>query len=101
MSMENEKVISSDGKVKVLARSIAIYCVNGILVALIIRRVIIIDNDKAIFVFMFYYPLVFILDMIVCRVISRFSPKTSNTFMDVAICLMILYLPIAYLLSEY
>jgi hypothetical protein len=99
--MLNEKINSGDGKTKAQVRSIGIYLINGILVTLIIRRVIVIDNDKAIFVFLFYYPIVFIADMIISGVSRRFSLEASDIFMDVAICLMILYLPIAYLLSEY
>jgi hypothetical protein len=99
--MENGKANIPNTKIRAVIITCCIYLLNAFLVFLIIRRVIVINSDKAVFVFMAYYPIIFIFDMIMGRVLNRHIPVASNTFMVVSICLMILYFPIAFILSQY
>jgi hypothetical protein len=84
-----------------MVKTIFIYCINIILVGLLIAKVIAVDNDKGILLFLFYYFLLAVLNLIVGTLLKFRKHEIAKAFGDVLICMIILVIPISYLLLQW
>jgi hypothetical protein len=76
-----------------------IYLVNVVLIALMIIRVIEIDNDKGIIIVLFYYPLLLLVNFGI-GLKMRFSKNSlSRNYFEVCLCMMVLFFPILFWLA--
>lgn len=75
-------------------RTILIYAVNIILVILIIRRVFVIDNDKAHLVFLFYYPAILGLNLLIGVVLKLANKAFYRSFWQLGIWMGCLFIPL-------
>jgi hypothetical protein len=67
---------------------------NAILVALITWRVLKIDDDKALLIFLFYYPLLMVINFIIGGVLKLMKREGYKIYWIVCACAAVLFVPI-------
>ncbi|SHH75451.1 hypothetical protein SAMN04488109_5160 [Chryseolinea serpens] len=75
-----------------------IYLFNLVLIAVIIQRVIVIDNDKAHLIFLFYYPALLLLNFLVGVVLRIAKRERYRDFWQLCIWMGCLFIPIYLIL---
>lgn len=75
-------------------KALLIYLVNMTLVILIIRRVIVIDNDKAHLIFAFYYPALLVLNLLVGISLKLMRKKIYETYFQLCVWMGCLFIPL-------
>jgi hypothetical protein len=78
-----------------------IYAFNIIVTLLLIARVIVIDNDKAHLVFLFYYPALILLNSIVGLILKLFKKDSYKIYWQASIWMACLFIPIYIVLIMY
>lgn len=67
---------------------------NIILVSLLVVRVGVVNNDKGVVVFMFYYGLLVLTNLILWLILSLLKSKIRNQIMKITFWLAILFIPL-------
>jgi nicotinamide riboside transporter PnuC len=80
-----------------MARTL-IYLANLVLIAVIVQRVIAIDNDKAHLIFLFYYPALLLLNFLIGVVLKIAKRKRYRDFWQLCIWMGCLFIPILMIL---
>lgn len=75
-------------------KTILIYLVNIVLVFFIVRRVVVIDNDKAHLIFLFYYPALLGLNLLIGLVLKFMKKGIYKSFWQLCIWMACLFIPI-------
>ncbi|AYB32863.1 hypothetical protein D4L85_20775 [Chryseolinea soli] len=70
-----------------------IYLFNLLLIAVIIQRVIAIDNDKAHLIFLFYYPALLLLNLLIGVVLKIAKRESYRDFWQLCIWMGCLFIP--------
>ena len=75
-----------------------VYLLNLTLIIIMIFKVIQIDSDKSILIFVFLCPLLIFLNLILSLILRVFNSSIANMFLQSAKYLAITYVPIIILL---
>lgn len=75
-------------------KTFLIYLINFFLVGLIIRRVVVIDNDKAHLIYLFYYLALLMFNFLAGAALRLMNRETHRTFWHVCIWMVCLFIPI-------
>ena len=75
-----------------------IYLSNLLLVAVIVQRVIAIDDDKAHLIFLFYYPALLLLNFLIGVVLKIAKRPSYRYFWQLCIWMGCLFIPILFVL---
>ena len=75
-----------------------IYLANLLLIAVIVQRVIAIDNDKAHLIFLFYYPALLLLNFLIGVVLKIAKRNSYWDFWQFCIWMGCLFIPIYFVL---
>jgi hypothetical protein len=76
-----------------MAVRLTVYLLNLLLVAVIVQRVIAIDNDKAHLIFLFYYPALLLLNFLIGVVLKIAKRKSYRDFWQLCIWMGCLFIP--------
>jgi hypothetical protein len=79
---------------RIEVETVSVYLINLILVFFIIKRVIVIDNDKAHLIFLFYYPALLLLNFLIGFVLKLLKKKLYKNFWQLCTWMMCLFVPI-------
>ena len=79
-------------------KSALIYVVNIILVSLIIKRVLVIDDDKAHLIFQFFYPALLVLNFFVGLSLKLLKNMAYKTYWRVCVWMACLFVPVYIIL---
>ena len=71
-----------------------IYLFNLLLVAVIIQRVMAIDNDKAHLIFLFYYPALLLFNFLIGVVLKVAKQRSYRDFWQLCIWMACLFVPL-------
>ena len=80
--------------------SVIIGTINLILIILVTYRVVTVDNDKSIVVFMFFYFVLIGLNFILWAVLSLFKSRLKTKMGTIITGLVILFIPILIYLTQ-
>jgi|GEM_PF-5831024 hypothetical protein len=75
-----------------------IFLFNAVVVALIIARVLAIDNDKAHLLYMFYYPALIVVNFLIGAVLRLLDRKLYRPFWIVCVWMVFAFVPILVVL---
>jgi uncharacterized protein involved in response to NO len=75
-----------------------VYLANLLLIAVIVQRVITIDNDKAHLIFLFYYPALLLLNFLIGVGLKIAKRQSYRDFWQLCIWMGCLFIPIYFVL---
>lgn len=80
--------------------SIAAFVVNALITALIIYFVLITGSDKSPLIFMVFYPLLILLNLIIGLILWRLRSPKAKIYKQTTLALGLLLLPLLFIVSR-
>ena len=77
------------------------YIFNAIIIGLIIYFVVKTDSDKSPIFFMVFYPALTILNLLIAIVLGLFKVRQTKIYKQIAIGLLILFIPLVLIISQF
>lgn len=74
--------------------------VNGIAIFLMLLRMYQIDSDKGIIIFIFYYPILLVINFLVFLILFFTKNKLAKVYVQIVLALLFLLVPLAILASN-
>ncbi len=76
------------------------FLVNALLITYLILQVLKTDSDKSAVIFLFVYPILIILNLIVYFGLKTFKSAQAVTFKQTTIALLLLFIPLVFLIIQ-
>lgn len=76
------------------------FLINAILITFLVTQVLKTDSDKSPLIFLFIYPILILLNLIVYFGLKTFKSAQAVTFKQTTIALLLLFIPLVFLIIQ-
>jgi hypothetical protein len=80
---------------------LTVFLINLLIVGVVLWRVKIINDDKAILIYVVYYPILLLLNFLFWVILTLLKNEHSQTFGEVTLILLILLMPLFFIAARF